>query len=282
MRNRLIAQHTWPVAGVRHAFQALALDEQRASFAPSIWKVGPKNQTTDLVQAWFPGAHTNIGGGSRDKDENGQLGQKEQLSFISYMWMLDRIHPYLALDEFELRAQQADMLALIVPTGQARGVSPSLIQAGTNFLKDRMAGARDVAYGYAGGMINDSHTLLYDLLAFPKPRIPLDLGPEEDKMRTGEVVHPSVFYRQESERRAGFPPEKIYQPLAMKGWTRETSPGERPRWFKREAGTGRVVKMMEEFEVGGMAKGDSLEGWLIDKTWCDSVREDVESGWKSS
>jgi hypothetical protein len=195
------------------------------------------------------------------------LGQKEQLSFISYTWMLDRIHPYLAFDELELRAQQAEMLALIVPTGQAQGVPSSLIQAGTDFLKGKMAGARDVAYGYAGGMINDSHTLLYDLLAFPKPRTPLDLGPNEETMRTGEVVHPSVFYRQESERRAGFPSDKIYQPLAMKGWTRETSPG---------------VKMLEEFEVGGMAKGDSLEGWLIDKTWCDSVREDVESGWKSS
>ena len=174
------------------------------------------------------------------------------------------------------------MLALIVPTGQAQDIPPSLIQAGTNFLKGKMAGARDVAYGYAGGMINDSHTLLYDLLAFPKPRTPLDLAPDEESMRTGEVVHPSVFYRQESERRAGFPLDKIYQPLAMKGWTRETSPGELPRWFKRDPETDRVVKMMEEFEIGGMAKGDSLEGWLIDKTWCDSVRKDVESGWKSS
>ncbi len=46
------------VAFARHA---VALDERRASFAPTFWsKVGPH---TDAKQLWFPGTHGDVGGG---------------------------------------------------------------------------------------------------------------------------------------------------------------------------------------------------------------------------
>lgn len=34
------------------------------------------------------------------------MGTYEQLSYISYVWMLDRVRPYLALDPDELEAQK--------------------------------------------------------------------------------------------------------------------------------------------------------------------------------
>lgn len=49
---------------VEHAYQALAVDEQRVDFAPSVWNKKRANQT--LEQMWFPGVHTNIGGGYAD------------------------------------------------------------------------------------------------------------------------------------------------------------------------------------------------------------------------
>lgn len=55
--------------GVQHAFHALALDERRLPFAPTLWYV-PDGETRgeglSLKQVWFPGVHINAGGGSDD------------------------------------------------------------------------------------------------------------------------------------------------------------------------------------------------------------------------
>lgn len=51
---------------IEHAFQALALDEHRPSFSPTLWEQTDKKKFTDLRQVWFPGNHGNIGGGWAD------------------------------------------------------------------------------------------------------------------------------------------------------------------------------------------------------------------------
>ncbi len=51
---------THPAPCVRHARQALAIDEQRADFLPEIWQGAADGQT--LEQRWFAGAHANVGG----------------------------------------------------------------------------------------------------------------------------------------------------------------------------------------------------------------------------
>ena len=50
-----------PPAIVQNAYHALALDESRGSFAPAIWS--GKHDHQNMVQMWFPGVHSNIGGG---------------------------------------------------------------------------------------------------------------------------------------------------------------------------------------------------------------------------
>jgi uncharacterized protein (DUF2235 family) len=49
-------------ANIQNAYQALAIDEQRKPFAPNIW-TRPPGWTGTLEQVWFPGVHSNIGGG---------------------------------------------------------------------------------------------------------------------------------------------------------------------------------------------------------------------------
>lgn len=52
---------------VDYAYQALAIDEKRKPFTPTLWikqQSSPASQI--LEQAWFPGAHNNIGGGYED------------------------------------------------------------------------------------------------------------------------------------------------------------------------------------------------------------------------
>ncbi|MBY5930749.1 DUF2235 domain-containing protein [Halomonas sp. DP8Y7-3] len=63
---------------VRHAYQALAIDEHREAFAPTLWS--PQTTTATLEQAWFPGAHSNVGGGV----------EQRALSDISLDWMMTR------------------------------------------------------------------------------------------------------------------------------------------------------------------------------------------------
>lgn len=71
-----------------HAYHALAIDEHREAFAPTLWtKVTPKvgdtyaPRTIDMVeQRWFVGAHANVGGGY----ENDLLAQ------IPLSWLMNK------------------------------------------------------------------------------------------------------------------------------------------------------------------------------------------------
>lgn len=65
---------------VRHARQALAMDEHRGPFTPSIWERVRPDQ--DAKQVWFPGSHMDVGGGH---PETG-------LSDIALRWMIEEAH----------------------------------------------------------------------------------------------------------------------------------------------------------------------------------------------
>ncbi|KAL2355458.1 hypothetical protein BJ546DRAFT_688960 [Cryomyces antarcticus] len=72
---------------VENAFQALGLDERRSAFSPSVWEKAPGNTTT-LRQVWFPGVHSNVGGGYSD----------QQLANITLAWMMSQLEPFLDFD----------------------------------------------------------------------------------------------------------------------------------------------------------------------------------------
>lgn len=60
------------------ARHALAIDEHREDFEPTIWD---KNNHANLQQVWFAGAHSNIGG-SYKPDRNGALLSDNALSWL--------------------------------------------------------------------------------------------------------------------------------------------------------------------------------------------------------
>ena len=64
---------------VKFAFQALAVDEHRVPFQPSLWDSKPKPGQV-VEQVWFPGVHSDVGGGYDDNS----------LSDIALGWMIDR------------------------------------------------------------------------------------------------------------------------------------------------------------------------------------------------
>ena len=49
-------------ADVRYGYQALAIDEKRSHFEPSIWNENVISQGQVIEQVWFPGFHADVGG----------------------------------------------------------------------------------------------------------------------------------------------------------------------------------------------------------------------------
>lgn len=72
---------TMVAPNVQHAFQALALDEHRLPFTPTIWETPPGRTDLDLKQCWFPGAHANVGGGYPDT----------MMPNMTLAWMISRM-----------------------------------------------------------------------------------------------------------------------------------------------------------------------------------------------
>lgn len=64
---------------VEHGYHALAIDEYRAPFEPTLWAVKPKEGQT-IEQVWFAGAHSDIGGGY----------PAAGLSDIALEWMIEK------------------------------------------------------------------------------------------------------------------------------------------------------------------------------------------------
>jgi Uncharacterized alpha/beta hydrolase domain (DUF2235) len=69
---------------IENAFQALALDERRRTFQPTIWEKWPLR----MNQCWFPGVHSDVGGGYAD----GDLGN------LTLTWMMSQLDPLLEFD----------------------------------------------------------------------------------------------------------------------------------------------------------------------------------------
>lgn len=60
--------HTGLRVPIQHGFHALAIDEHRRSFAPTLWTVlastlAQPRPLSSVEQRWFPGNHGNVGGG---------------------------------------------------------------------------------------------------------------------------------------------------------------------------------------------------------------------------
>jgi hypothetical protein len=62
---------------VRNAFHAVAIDERREPFKPTLWEQQPDAEGQTLEQVFFTGVHCDVGGGYRDPE----------LSEIPLLWM---------------------------------------------------------------------------------------------------------------------------------------------------------------------------------------------------
>lgn len=81
---------------VEYAFQALAIDEKRAAFPPSVWDRDPRAPATQVIrQVWFAGVHADIGGGYK---EHGAAD-------LSFLWMVAQTWDLLDFDADDIAAE---------------------------------------------------------------------------------------------------------------------------------------------------------------------------------
>ena len=174
---------------VEHAFQALALDEHRAPFVPAVWEK-PKNSRTNLTQVWFPGVHSNVGGGYPDTD----------ISDITLAWMISRLEPFIDFRQ------------------------DYIIQQG-NLNRQYYKQTRQRPRPWSFGLIPDSQKGLYNLSG-SKTRTPgnyFRVDPytgrqtERRLRQTNEYIHASVRSRT-TLRGPGVTDRGIYVSKALRDW----------------------------------------------------------------
>ena len=70
---------------IEYGYHALAIDERRGPFKPNLWSKLEENlerrsRTKDVCQVWFPGSHSDVGGGAYETT----------LSSEALLWMVNR------------------------------------------------------------------------------------------------------------------------------------------------------------------------------------------------
>lgn len=103
-------------SNIEYAFQALALDEHRRAYTPTIWD-WPRTETHDLKvlkQTWFPGVHSDIGGSYDDT----------ALANLTLAWMVSLFEQYnlLTIDTDYIMNCVRPTAALLAPP-PSNGVS---------------------------------------------------------------------------------------------------------------------------------------------------------------
>lgn len=84
IENPLRLPYTADNPDIHHGRHAIAIDERRAFFRTNLWRPAhrpPESGPRDLKQVWFPGVHSDVGGGYPESESG--------LSKIAFKWMLD-------------------------------------------------------------------------------------------------------------------------------------------------------------------------------------------------
>ena len=258
---------------IEYAFQALALDEHRRSFSPTVWEQ-PADQMWPKVlkQCWFPGVHSDVGGSYPDTD----------LANLTLAWMISQLDPLLDFDH-------------------------SYIVKQSRLAMERAQTSGRTARPWGMGKIHDSMTLVYHLggSVTRTPKQYTEVNPDTLRpltrllQNTNETVHSSVRIRM-GKNGLGYNDKGTYDSEALKGWTlhgdevdRHEHPSDTPvvdndsddigkmdnvRWTKQTKQDGRAhVLEMKEDKLGDLER-TILDAWPEIAQEFDSLRPSAKGG----
>jgi hypothetical protein len=80
-------------SAIDFAFHAISIDEHRGPFVPALWAEPDHNNNLCVEQVWFPGVHSDVGGGFKIEDGN----DIDAISEISLYWMVSRLQAWTKL-----------------------------------------------------------------------------------------------------------------------------------------------------------------------------------------
>ena len=95
-----------PTETFKHAFHAVGIDDERRTFWPMIWNETKIGDGQHIEQAWFPGVHSNVGGGYP------RIG----LANVTLDWMIARL-------EAHRKRQRPAMMIITSKTDEATGAA---------------------------------------------------------------------------------------------------------------------------------------------------------------
>lgn len=146
-----------PAACVAHARQALAVDERRFDFRPEIWAGAADHQS--LEQRWFPGSHSNVGGGY----------VHDGLANLSLRWMLDEAEALgLAIDRDFIKHYRPYPQARLYPSGGP-------FYAAMELVRLRLGRGRRALIGHpAGANLTLDRSVIHRLRSDPAEHDQLD------------------------------------------------------------------------------------------------------------
>ncbi|KAK4446012.1 hypothetical protein QBC34DRAFT_412229 [Podospora aff. communis PSN243] len=160
---------------VEYAFHAIALDEWRTAFQPTMWGKR-ENHDTKLRQVWFPGNHGNVGGGWED----------QQIATIALAWMADQLTPLgveFSRNEMERIFSSVSPEGKVLPWGMGTIYNPH----GFTTYFDR-----------AFNLLATPYRMLKKVSNHHAPRTPGRYRDDDNTtllQETEEFVHPSVRIR---------------------------------------------------------------------------------------
>ncbi|KAH7204779.1 hypothetical protein DER44DRAFT_869307 [Fusarium oxysporum] len=99
--NMRYAFHNTKVSkNLDYAFQALAIDEKRLTFPPTLWHKTADGPAEDLQQCWFPGVHGNIGG---QRDDLHASADFQEIDHNTFAWMVDNLSNMLTFEDAAIK-----------------------------------------------------------------------------------------------------------------------------------------------------------------------------------
>ncbi|KAI3321794.1 peptidoglycan binding domain-containing protein [Xylariaceae sp. AK1471] len=224
---------------IENAFHALAIDETRGNFPPTLWYLDSTcwnekgEPNVNLKQCWFPGYHADIGG-QREKGESDINSVDE----ITFSWMCDQLFEHLQLSETALRKY------ILLRTGKGLELHTTNKNIAAAWSKIE----------WSGGVLDDTNgwtdlwwiPSLISTRAASYKRIPGET-PATEKVNSkkrkipyewfNEEIHPSVLHRRENC--------KGYVPAPFKkgsDWEYvKAAPGNRAHWVKKNRDGTKIV-----------------------------------------
>ncbi len=214
---------------IENAFHALAIDETRGNFPPTLWYLGPSCYDADekpkvnLKQVWFPGYHSDVGGHSISSIDTNSVDE------IALSWMIDQLHDLLQL------STAAVAKYILYRIGDAN------LDTSNPKIRDLDAAWRSISW--SNGTLEDNNKWMdgwWVASVVSKGSMSYKRVPGETKAYEGdklvdyrhfnEEIHPSVHHRMVERK------DQKYVPVPFgkgSGWSYiAPSNGSRGRWVK--------------------------------------------------